>query len=119
MMGLIWSGIVTGALYALGALGLVLIFKSSKVLNFAFGNQAGLAAFIVYALVDSLHFSWGASVALAFVASIAVAGILCVAIYPIALKSEPRSAADWSCKGSQSCCLAQASSASICRSGRA
>jgi branched-chain amino acid transport system permease protein len=88
MMGLIWSGIVTGALYALGALGLVLIFKSSKVLNFAFGNQAGLAAFIVYALVDSLHFSWGASVALAFVASIAVAGILCVAIYPIALKSE-------------------------------
>jgi branched-chain amino acid transport system permease protein len=88
MMGLIWSGIVTGALYALGALGLVLIFKSSKVLNFAFGNQAGLAAFIVYALIDGLQMSWGAAVAISTLASLALAGAICVAIYPITLKSE-------------------------------
>ena len=60
LFGLIWAGVVSGCLYALGAIGIVLIYKSSNVVNFAHGNLAGLAAFLVFGFtavagVDMLH----------------------------------------------------------------
>lgn len=89
MIGLLWSGIVTGSLYALGALGLVLIFKSTKVVNFAFGNQAGVAAFAVFALVaDRAELPWGLGVLIACFVGLALAAVLCVLVYPIALRSD-------------------------------
>lgn len=47
---LVVSGIVVGSIYALSALGFVLIYKSSRVLNIAHGQVIASGAFITYAL---------------------------------------------------------------------
>ncbi len=47
---LVISGIVVGSIYALSALGFVLIYKSSRVLNIAHGQIIAAGAFITYAL---------------------------------------------------------------------
>ena len=41
MLGIVIVGLTTGGVYALSALGLVSIFRGSKVLNFALGAFAG------------------------------------------------------------------------------
>jgi len=45
---LVVSGIVVGSIYALSALGFVLIYKSSRVLNIAHGQFIAAGAFITY-----------------------------------------------------------------------
>jgi branched-chain amino acid transport system permease protein len=45
------AGVATGSIYALIALGIVLIFKCSGVVNFAQGAYAMLGAFITYSLL--------------------------------------------------------------------
>ena len=45
------AGIATGSVYALIALGIVLIYKCSGVVNFAQGAYAMLGAYITYALL--------------------------------------------------------------------
>lgn len=66
LLPLVWTGAITGCLYAIGALGLVMIFKATRVVNFAHGNLAGLAAFVVYALVaPPVELRWLAAVAMA------------------------------------------------------
>jgi branched-chain amino acid transport system permease protein len=47
------TGIAIGFLYALSALGFVMIFKSSSVLNFAHGELLGIGAFIFLLLATS------------------------------------------------------------------
>jgi branched-chain amino acid transport system permease protein len=47
---LVVSGMVVGSIYALSALGFVLIYKSSRVLNIAHGQIIAAGAFITYAL---------------------------------------------------------------------
>ena len=47
---LVVSGVVVGSIYALSALGFVLIYKSSRVLNIAHGQIIAAGAFITYAL---------------------------------------------------------------------
>jgi branched-chain amino acid transport system permease protein len=87
---LLWSGIITGCLYALGALGLVMIFKSSRVVNFSHGNVAGLVAFLVYGFSSGtlLSLSWGTAVLLALVAAIAIAFLAYSIIAPIMVESD-------------------------------
>ncbi len=46
---LVVSGMVTGSIYALSALGFVLIYKSSRVLNIAHGQFIAAGCFIAYA----------------------------------------------------------------------
>lgn len=64
------SGLATGSLYALAALGLVLIFKTSDVVNFAQGEMAMFGTFIAFTLMMSAGVPyWGAFLlALAFTA---------------------------------------------------
>ncbi len=45
------GGLVTGAVYALLAMGLVLIYKATRVPNFAYGAMATMVAFLHYDLV--------------------------------------------------------------------
>ena len=52
---LLVSGIVVGSIYALSALGFVLIYKSSRVLNIAHGQIIAAGAFITYALTVWWH----------------------------------------------------------------
>ena len=47
----VWEGLVSGILYALIALGFVLIFKASGVFNFATG------AMVIFAALAMEHFS--------------------------------------------------------------
>lgn len=49
------SGIAFGMLYALLGVGLVLIYRGSKVINFAFGAVIGLLAYVSYALLRHVH----------------------------------------------------------------
>lgn len=44
------SGVAVGCIYALAALGFVLIYKSSRVINFANGQFIAIGAFLAYAL---------------------------------------------------------------------
>jgi len=87
---LLWSGVVTGCLYALGALGLVMIFKCSKVVNFSHGNVAGLAAFLIYGFSSGtvLSLSWGTAVLLAVIAAMAIAFLSYALIAPIISESD-------------------------------
>ncbi|CAN7717744.1 branched-chain amino acid ABC transporter permease [Neorhizobium tomejilense] len=87
---LMWSGIVTGCLYALGALGLVMIFKSSRVVNFSHGNVAGLAAFLIYGFSSGtlLSLSWGSAVLLSVLIVVAIAFLSYAIIAPIMVASE-------------------------------
>lgn len=68
------SGLANGAIYALVALGAVLIFKGSRVANFAHGEIGTVSAFVLYAIVPlaGLAYWLGALVALAGAAAIAV-----------------------------------------------
>ncbi len=47
---LIVTGVAVGSIYALAALGFVLIYKSSRVINFAQGELIAIGAFITYGL---------------------------------------------------------------------
>lgn len=71
------GGIVTGAVYALLAMGLVFIYKATRVPNFAYGAMAAFVAFFQYDLVQGrhigvhlnllfIHISWGFTVKLPF-----------------------------------------------------
>lgn len=47
---LVISGVVVGCVYALAALGFVLVYKSSRVINFAQGQIIAIGCFVTYAL---------------------------------------------------------------------
>jgi branched-chain amino acid transport system permease protein len=90
IIGLVWSGIVSGCLYAMGAIGLVLIFKSSMVVNFAHGNLAGLAAFLVFGFTAG-HFAkmaWAPAVLLTLAIMVAVMALSYLLIAPLVFKSD-------------------------------
>jgi branched-chain amino acid transport system permease protein len=89
ILALLWTGIVTGCLYALGALGLVLIFKSSKIVNFAHGSLAGVSAFLVYGFSTSFFaLPWLVSVILALIAAAGIAALSYAVILPVVFKSD-------------------------------
>ncbi|PNY80325.1 branched-chain amino acid ABC transporter permease [Deinococcus koreensis] len=50
---LLLAGVVIGSIYALAALGFVLIYKSSRVINFAHGQIIASGAFIAFALTQA------------------------------------------------------------------
>lgn len=55
---LLLAGIVIGSIYALAALGFVLIYKSSRVINFAHGQVIATGAFIAFALTQAKVNFW-------------------------------------------------------------
>ncbi len=56
---LVISGLAVGSLYALVALGFVLVYKATDVLNFAHGEAMLLGALVCYALISSgVPFLW-------------------------------------------------------------
>lgn len=65
---LLFSGLATGAIYALAALGFTLLWQASGTINFAQGEFVMLPAFAMLAFM-----SWGAPLPLAVLATIGVA----------------------------------------------
>ncbi|MBT8329920.1 MAG: branched-chain amino acid ABC transporter permease [Desulfofustis sp.] len=73
---LVVSGIVVGSIYALSALGFVLIYKSSRVLNIAHGQIIAAGAFITYALTVwvgiPIYIAFGMSMVITFFLAMSV-----------------------------------------------
>ncbi len=76
------TGLLTGGVYALVALGLVLIYKSSRIFNFAQGHLMMVGAFITWWFVENLGFD----VWIAFGAAIAVTALLGLGVERVALR---------------------------------
>jgi branched-chain amino acid transport system permease protein len=65
------GGMATGSLYALVALGVVLLYRSSRVLNFAHGDIATLGAFVAFMLMTrAVPFSLAVPAGMAAVAAL-------------------------------------------------
>lgn len=76
------SGIVVGSIYALAALGMVLIYKSSRVLNIAHGQIIAAGAFITYFLTVSV----GIPIFLSFLLSMIITFFLAMSVEKIFLR---------------------------------
>lgn len=76
------SGIVVGSIYALAALGLVLVYKSSRVANFAHGQIIAAGAFITFFLTVRV----GLPIFIAFLASMLITFFLAMSIERIFLR---------------------------------
>jgi len=69
MLGqLIVSGLAVGACYSLLALAMVIIYKTSDVLNFAQGEMAMISTFVAFSLMESYHvpFQWAVIITFLF-----------------------------------------------------
>lgn len=86
MLSLLFSGVVSGVaiglLFGLLAFAVVLVFKATGVANFAEGNMAMFAAFVVYELIQQARLSLPLAVAV----GVAFAALLGVAVYVLALR---------------------------------
>lgn len=71
LLQVVFTGLSAGSLYSLVALGIVLIYRSTRVLNFAHGDIATLATFVAYSFLSHQY-----SFPVAFGASLLV-GALC------------------------------------------
>ncbi len=79
---LVVSGIVVGSIYALSALGFVLIYKSSRVLNIAHGQIIASGAFITYALTVWM----GVHIAVSFILSMIITFFLAMSVERVFLR---------------------------------
>jgi len=69
------TGLATGAVYAVSGVGMVVLYRTTGVLNLAFGAIGALGAMIAYSLLTSAHApTWAA-----YVACIAIGGLLTLA----------------------------------------
>lgn len=84
---LLLAGVVIGSIYALAALGFVLIYKSSRVINFAHGQVIATGAFIAFALTQSGMNFWLAGL-LAMLATFAL-GMLIERVFLRRMVGEP------------------------------
>lgn len=74
MLGqLIISGLAVGACYALLALAMVIIYKTSEVLNFAQGEMAMISTFIAFTLLDTYQVPFPYALALTLLFAILLA----------------------------------------------
>ncbi|MEO9136782.1 MAG: branched-chain amino acid ABC transporter permease [Casimicrobiaceae bacterium] len=70
------AGLAQGSLYALTALGLVVIYNASTVVNFAHGAMGMAATYVAYVLITTLHVPFP----LAFLGALAAAFVLGVVV---------------------------------------
>jgi len=70
------SGLTTGAIYALVALGFVLIYKSSDVINFAQGELLLVGAYVTYFFIVQMGLAWPIGVFLALLVAIVIGVVI-------------------------------------------
>ena len=83
------AGLSAGSLYALVALGLVLIYRSTRVLNFAHADMATVGTFIAFSMITSGMPFW-----MAFVMAILAGAVIAVVFYFGALVPAQRKGAN-------------------------
>lgn len=67
LLPFIIAGLVSGSIYGLAGVGLVLTYKTSGIFNFAHGALATVAAYLFYTLHVQDHWSWPLSAAVCVV----------------------------------------------------
>lgn len=81
-IALLLAGLANGSVYALVATGLVVVFKASRVANFAFGEMGTAGAFIVFELVTHKNIAF----ALALFIACAGTALIGVGIQQVAVR---------------------------------
>jgi branched-chain amino acid transport system permease protein len=76
------TGLTTGAIYALVALGIVVVYRATNVVNFAHGEMFMLAGFIAW----TAHVTFGLSYITALVVAVAFTFALSLVIYRAVFK---------------------------------
>ena len=84
-----FTGLSAGSLYALVALGIVLIYRSTRVLNFAHGNIATIATFVSFSLLSNKY-----SFPVALAASLLTGAAVGVVFYFVVLVKAQREGAN-------------------------
>jgi branched-chain amino acid transport system permease protein len=79
---LVVAGLANGSLYALMALGLVLIYKTQDVVNFAHGEIFMAGAFIGFSAYQYLHLSY----ALSFAVAVVLGGVIGAVVERVAFR---------------------------------
>jgi branched-chain amino acid transport system permease protein len=78
------SGFLTGSVYALMALGIVVIYKASSVFNFAHGSLVAFTAYLMWAFLADLQLSLVPAVVLSLIVVAAVAYLIQrLILYPL------------------------------------
>jgi len=78
---LLFTGLGVGSIYALVALGFVLIFRATNAVNFAQGDFAMLGAFAMVVLAVDLELPYGLSIALALIAVMLFGALFNLTVY--------------------------------------
>ncbi|HVV91682.1 MAG TPA: branched-chain amino acid ABC transporter permease [Solirubrobacterales bacterium] len=86
------SGIAVGGIYAIAALGFVLIFKATRIVNFAQGSLMMLGGYVGYAAVVT----WSLSMPIAFIVSAIAIATVGAVIYLLTLRPVASRAGDTS-----------------------
>ncbi|MLS24185.1 branched-chain amino acid ABC transporter permease, partial [Salmonella enterica subsp. enterica] len=81
LLQVLWEGLVSGVLYALIALGFVLIYKSSRIFNFAQGIMVVFAALTLVGLHEKGVPAW-----LAVILTLGVMYVLAMAVERVVLR---------------------------------
>lgn len=81
-MQIIVSGLIFGCVYGLAGLGMVLIFKTTGVVNFAQGEMAMITTFISFMFLSSMNVPYLA----AFFLALVFAALLGIVIYQLFMK---------------------------------
>ncbi|MER2170032.1 MAG: branched-chain amino acid ABC transporter permease [Psychrobacillus psychrodurans] len=81
-MQIIVSGLMMGCIYALAAVGIVLIYKSTSVVNFAHGEIAMFTSFIAFSMLNNFQIP----IYLTFILSICISALLGIVIYLFLMK---------------------------------
>jgi ABC-type branched-subunit amino acid transport system ATPase component/ABC-type branched-subunit amino acid transport system permease subunit len=68
----VFSGVVNGATYGIAAVGIILIYRSTRIINLAIAQMGGFSA----ALLARMVINWHANYWVAFAACVAVGGII-------------------------------------------
>ena len=86
---LIVSGIAAGALYALVAIGLVLIYKATEIVNFAQGESVTIGAYMGWLFVTEFHLPYFPAIVAVMIASALVGMVVERVAYRPLIKSPP------------------------------
>lgn len=83
------DGVISGAVYGLVAIGLVLVYKGARVFNFAQGEFGTIAAYVAYVAIDKYDQSYLVALPAALIATLAL-GLIMERAVVRPLLSQPR-----------------------------
>ena len=78
--GIVVMGLVFGSFYALGAVGLVLVYRASRIINFAQANTGVLAAILAIEFVVKWGMNYFLAIALGLVIALVIGALINVGI---------------------------------------